>query len=144
MTIFKGRGITRGKASGEALVTSMPMNFTAAHTKLRNFFNLSEVQDRHHELFRQRIAGKILFLPTCVGSTYTGVVLLELMYRQASPLAIVVQEANPLLVSGAVLADVWFHRGIPVVEYWEPDLNEAICNQDHVDVDADSGEITLH
>ena len=144
MTIFKGRGITRGSASGKALVTSMPMNFTAAHTKFRNFFRIAEVQDRHHELFRQRIDGKILVLPTCIGSTYTGVVLLELMYRQASPLAIVVQDADPLLVSGAVLADVWFDRGIPVVEYWQRDLNEAVCNRDHMDVDADNGEITIH
>jgi len=144
MTIFKGRGITGGKASGKALVTSMPMNFTASHTKFRNFFRLSEVQDRHHELFRQRIKGKILVLPTCIGSTYTGVVLLELMYRKASPLAIVVQVADSLLVSGAVLADVWFDRGIPVVEYPEPGLNVIIRNGDLVDVDADAGEITIH
>jgi hypothetical protein len=30
---------------GKALVVSMPMIFTASHTKFRNFFSLSEVQD---------------------------------------------------------------------------------------------------
>lgn len=143
MTILHGRGITRGWAHGPALVTQKPMNLTAAHTKFHNLFRRGQVRDRHHELFRERVEGKVLVLPRCVGSTFTGIVLLDLIYREASPLAIVVGEADSLLISGAVLADVWFERAIPVVEYSAQELSTRIQSGDFITVDADSGEIVL-
>jgi hypothetical protein len=123
----------------------MPINFTASHTKPRNLIpgKMSEVQDRHHELYRKNIKGKVLVFPACIGSTYTGMVLLELMYRRVAPAAIVVQAADSLLVSGAVLADVWFGCGIPVVEYGSEDLFEKIHSGDSVEVSGDTGEIKV-
>jgi predicted aconitase with swiveling domain len=119
------------------------MNFTAAHTKPRNLFRLSEVQDRHHELYGQDVRDRVLVIPSCIGSTYTGMVLLELMYSGASPAAIVVQEADSLLVSGAVLADIWFSRGIPIVQYGEADLFDRVHTGDWVEVNGESGEIRV-
>jgi uncharacterized protein len=143
MTVLQGRGITRGRATGKALVTRMPLNLTAAHTKFHNLLSRGQIRDRHHELFRERVGGRVLVFPRCVGSTFAGVVLLELIYREASPLAIVVGEADSLLVSGAVLADVWFDRAIPVVECRDPGLFDQIRTGDCVTVDADTGEILV-
>lgn len=141
MTIFQGRGITRGRASGIAIVTRMPVNFTASHTKFHNLLRRDQIRDRHHELFRQRVQGKILVLPRCVGSTFTGIVLLELIYREASPAAIVVGDADSLLVSGSVLADIWFDRLLPVVEYRDPALFDHVQTGDALTVDGGTGEI---
>jgi predicted aconitase with swiveling domain len=143
MIVLQGRGITGGTARGAALVTSVPMNLTAAHTKFANFFHRSRVEDPHHELFGERIDGRILVLPRCVGSTYTGVVLLELIRRDASPLGIVVEAADTLLVSGVVLADVWFERTVPVVECRDPALFDRIRNHDEVAIDAATGRIEV-
>ena len=143
MKVLQGNGITRGRASGEAIVTKTPMNLTAAHTKFFNLLRRGQVWDRHHELFRKQVNGKILVLPRCVGSTFTGIVLLELIYREASPLAIVVGQADSLLVSGSMLADVWLDHAIPVVEYGKPDLFDSIHTGDSVTVDAGTGEILV-
>ena len=143
MKVLQGRGITRGRASGVALVTRTPMNLTASHTKFHNLLRRGQIRDRHHELFRERVEGKVLVLPRCVGSTFTGIVLLDLIFHEASPLAIVVGEADALLTSGAILADVWFERAIPVVECRDPQLFEIIRTSDSVTVDADLGEVVV-
>lgn len=145
MIAIKGRGVVGGSGRGQAMVTRMPINFTAAHTKPRNLIpgKMSEVQDRHHEFYRKNIKGKVLVFPACIGSTYTGMVLLELMYRRIAPAAIVVQAVDSLLVSGVVLADVWFGRGIPVVEYGSEDLFDKIHTGDSVEVSGDTGEIKV-
>jgi len=85
----------------------------------------------------------VLVFPACVGSTFTGMVLMQLMSEGKGPAAIVVQNADSLLVSGAVLAQVWFSKGVPVVEYQPDDLFEQIRPGDHVVVDGESGEISV-
>ena len=140
-----GRGVVGGRVSGPALVTRMPLNFTATLTKPANLLpgRRAEIQDRHHDLFREKVDGKVLVFPTCIGSTYTGLVLLELMARGVAPAALVVQEADPLLVSGVVLAEVWYARGVPLVEYGPEDLFEAVRTGDRVTVDGDSGVVVV-
>ena len=145
MITIKGKGIFGGRAGGPALVTRMPMNFTAAFTKLANLLpgKRSEIQDRHHELYKKKITGKVLVFPAAIGSTYTGMVLLQRMYEKGSPAAMIVQRADSLLVSGAVLAETWFSRGVPVVEYGSDDLFEKIKTGDRVEVDGKTGEIKV-
>lgn len=145
MNTLKGRGVFGGRGSGPALVTRMPMNFTAAFTKLANLLpsKRSEIQDRHHELYKKKIKGKVLVFPAAIGSTYTGMVLLQRMYEKGSPAAMIVQRADSLLVSGTVLAETWFSRGVPVVEYGSDDLFEKIKTGDRVEVDGKTGEITV-
>jgi predicted aconitase with swiveling domain len=145
MTTFKGTAIVAGRGAGEALVTRTPINFTAAFTKPHNLlpWRRGEIRDRHHDRFRSNVAGKVLVFPACVGSTFTGMVLMQLVSEEKGPAAIVVQNADSLLVSGAVLAQVWFSKGVPVVEYQPEDLFEKIRPGDNVAVDGDTGEISV-
>ena len=145
MAVYEGRGVYGGRAAGPALVTRMPVNFTAAHTKPQNLLRSrrDQVQDRHHELYKQNIRNTILVFPSCIGSTYTGMVLLDLMYRGVAPAGLVVQDADSLLVSGVVLAQVWFNAGVPVVEFPDHALFDAIATGDHVSIDAANGTITV-
>ena len=134
-----------GRGAGPALVTKMPVNFTAAVSSLTNAIpgRRGIISDRMHELYGRNLKGTVLVFPACIGSTFTGMVLLELMRSGYSPAALVVQEADPLLVSGAVLAEVWFNAGIPVVEYSSANLYDNIFDGDLVSVNGTSGEITV-
>lgn len=146
MNTIKGKKILGGKASGAALVTKMPMNFTAAFTKPQNIlpFWRGRIHDRHHELNKQDVSGKVLVFPAAIGSTYTGMMLLQVMYDGHGPAAMVVNDADSLMVSGAVLAEVWFKKGIPVVECPGADLFDKIRTGDRVEVDGDTGEVRIH
>jgi predicted aconitase with swiveling domain len=145
MTTLRGKPVVKGRASGPAMVTKMPMNFTAAFTKPKNLapWWRSLIQDRHHDLCGKDISGSVFIYPATIGSTYTGMVLLELMYNDRGPAAIIVQNADPLMVAGSILADVWFDKGIPIVEYPGEDIFEKIQNGARVEVNGDTGEITI-
>jgi predicted aconitase with swiveling domain len=145
MMILMGTPIVKGRASGRAMVTKMPMNFTASFTKPKNIIPawMSLVQDSKHELFNRNVKGTVFVYPATIGSTYTGMILLELMCRGTAPAAVVIQNADPLMVSGSVLADVWFDKGIPVVEYPGEEIFSRIETGAHVEVNGDSGEITV-
>ena len=134
-----------GTASGEAMVTRQPINFTASMCKVPNMLpsKRAEVRDMHHELFKQTVGGKVLVFPSCIGSTHTGLVLLDLVSQKRGPAALVVQHNDSLLISGVVLSEVWFGENIPVVEYHGDDLFEQIGNGDRVTVDGNAGEIRI-
>jgi predicted aconitase with swiveling domain len=125
-----------GACDAPALVTREPINFTAALCKLPNLWPSKRgvSQDEHHELFGQDLTGKALVFPSCIGSTYTGLVLLELVRSERGPAALVVQKADPLLVSGVILSEVWYETSIPVFEHPGGDLFDAIHTGDHVEI----------
>ena len=144
-TELHGKSIIAGRAQAQALVTQVPMNFTAAFTKLQNLppWRRSEVQDRHHDLYQVPVKGKVLVFPAAIGSTYTGMVLLNLFYYGVGPVAMVVQNADTLMTSGVILADVWYGKGVPVVEYSGDDLYEKIRSGDLISVDGETGKIQV-
>jgi hypothetical protein len=141
---LRGKVIVKGQACGEALVTEQPINFTASMCKAPNVLpsKRAEVRDGHHELFGQNIAGKVLVFPRCIGSTYAGLVLLELVSLQKGPAALIAQQCDSLLIAGVVLSQVWFAQSIPIIEYPGSDLYESIANGRIVRVNRD-GRITI-
>lgn len=145
MITLKGRGIIPGHAIAPALVTQTPMNFTAAFTTPKNLIpgRLAVVQDRHHDLYKKSIKDAVLIFPACIGSTITGIWILQIVYKRQAPAAMIVKNADSLLTSGLVLSKVWFNKGIPVVEYDGDDLFTKISTGDLVEVDGDSGVIKI-
>ena len=145
MAAYTGRGMVKGRGTGPALVTRMPINFTAAMTKPPNIIpNRKDLLcDRHHDLYGNKIRGTVLVFPACIGSTLTGLVLLEIAVRGVAPAAMIVRDADSLLVSGAILGEVWYGRGIPIVEYKGDDLFDSVKTGDTITVDGGTGEITV-
>ena len=146
MQKLTGDIVVKGVGSGQALVTQKPINFAAALAGVSSIIpgKRGVIQDRQHELFQKNIKGKVLVFPTCIGSTFTGMVLMQLMYKKEAPAAMIIQNADSLLVSGVILAEVWFNCGIPVVEYREKDLYDKILTGDTVEVNGDTGEIRIY
>ncbi|MCC6145838.1 MAG: DUF126 domain-containing protein [Candidatus Hydrogenedentes bacterium] len=142
---FRGRGVVGGQAQGPALFTDKAVNFTAAFTKPENLipFKKAEVRDRHHPWFKMNIRGKVLFIPAAIGSTHTGLVLLDLVRLQKGPAAIIVAHPDPLLVSGIILSQVWYGRSIPVVEYPTDELEGIVQDGQDIQVNGDTGEIVI-
>jgi len=141
--IYNGKGMVGGVGTGQALITAEPVNFTASLTKPLNMLIKDMMFDRHHELFHRRIHGKILVFPACIGSTHTGLVLLELSVRELAPAAMIVKFPDSLLVSGAILGEVWYGTGIPLVAYSANDLFSEIKTGDRLRVDGTTGEIEV-
>lgn len=145
MKEFKGRGIIGGRVQGKALVTAHPLNLTSGLSKPLNLFTrLAGVYyDRHHELYKKDLFDRVLVFPQTIGSTFTGMVVLETIRRGRAPKAIIVQSADPLLASGLILAEVWLPRKVPFLEIPEPDLFNLIRTGDLVEVDGDVGVVKI-
>ncbi len=145
MHTVTGNPVLKGKATGPALFTDKAFNFTAAFTKPENLIpgHKAQVRDRHHPWFKMNVHGKVLFIPTAIGSTHTGLVLLDLVRLEKGPAAMVVDVADSLLVSGIVLSEVWYGISIPIVEYPTQELAEMVKDGMTVTVDGDTGEIRI-
>ncbi len=146
MLTLPGHVVVKGFGSGQALVTQIPINFAAALAGVSSIIpgKRGLIQDRHHELFKKNIKGKVLVFPACIGSTFTGMVLMQLMHKKEAPAAMITQHADSLLVSGAILAEVWFNCCVPIVEYKKKDLYDRILTGDIVEVNGDTGKIKIY
>ena len=145
MKRFQGRTVVAGHGKGPALITDQAVNFTAAFTKIPNMFpsRRAEVRDRHHPLFKVNMKGRVLILPACIGSTHTGLVLLDLVRLKNGPAAIIVERADPLLVSGVLLSQVWYHQSVPIVEYGTHALQDEVRDGQMIEVNGETGEILV-
>lgn len=116
--ILKGRGLSKGIVEGEAIVTKQPFSISAAFTipLLGKGSRRCKVADRTHELHGQDVKDKILVFPIPIGTTTLGFVLLETIVRQMGPKAIVCEKAEPLMSSGALIADIFFDLQLPIVD----------------------------
>ncbi len=112
--IYEGHSIIAGEVTGTAVVTKQPVNFLAAYGKNLVFtWKKGKISDKEHELFGMDLRDKILFLPSTCGSTTGGLFVLESIKAGIAPKALIVQTADSLLVSGAILAEVWL-EGVPL------------------------------
>ena len=134
--VLKGRGVTKFKARGEAIVTRQPFMFTHALDP-----KTGRVIDRRHELFGKELKGKVFVFPYPVGSTSAGMWLLEAVRLGNAPLALVMEEIDPVLAIGAFLAEIMLGASIPVVDRLHPSPSEVFHTGDEIEVDADQGEV---
>ncbi len=145
MKELRGKGILPGKASGLALVTRQPLNLTSGLSKPMNMFEKfgGVYYDRHHELYQRDLYNRILVFPQTIGSTFTGMVLLETIRRGRGPRAIVVATADTLLASGLILAEVCLEKKIPCLEIGDAQLFDLVKTGQAVEVDADRGVLKI-
>ncbi|MBU7015120.1 MAG: DUF126 domain-containing protein [Theionarchaea archaeon] len=115
----EGKVVLRGQVEGYAMVTDQPMNFLAAYSRnLALPWKTGKISDAEHELHGKDLRRGILVMPCCSGSTGGGVFLLEAIRKGIVPKGILTAQADTLLVSGAVMAEIWLEKMelIPIVE----------------------------
>ena len=120
MKQFKGRVVTPGKVTAEALVTREGFN-TLASMQMALQFGDKEVKcgdQNNADIHGKPMIGKALCLPQTIGSTTGGLVLYCACAMKKNPACMLF--ANPidsLAAAGAVLASVWCEDiNMPVID----------------------------
>ncbi len=127
---LKGRRITRGKAKGVALVSRRPLSFLGGIDPKTGI-----VTDVESDIKGESVKDKILVFPRGKGSTVGSYVIYQLKKNNVAPKAIVVEDAETIVATGAIIAE------IPMVD--KIDIKK-IKNGQIIEVDADKGEVIIH
>ncbi|WP_181685644.1 aconitase X swivel domain-containing protein [Halorhabdus salina] len=121
--------ITEGTGRGEVLRSPVPISFYGAVEP-----DTGEFIEDGHPLEGENIAGKVLVFPRGKGSTVGSYVLYGLANNGCAPAAIVNEETETIVATGAILGE------IPCLDSPEMDL-ETLEDGETVEVDADAGVI---
>ena len=120
MKQFKGRVVTPGEVSAEAVVTTQGFN-TLASLQMALQFGDKEVKcgdQNNEELYGKPLIGKALCLPQTIGSTTGGMVLYCACALEKNPACLLfANHIDSLAAAGAVLAGVWVDKvTMPVID----------------------------
>lgn len=126
---LKGRKIARGKAKGIALVSKKPLSFLGGVDPETGI-----VKDIESDIRGESIKDKILVFPRGKGSTVGSYVIYQLKKNGVAPRAIIVEEAETIVATGAIIAE------IPMLD--KVDISKIKSGQ-IVEVDADKGEVFI-
>jgi len=126
---LKGRPIVSGNVEGLALVSLKPISFLGGVDQ-----NSGIIIEKSHDLQGKNVAKKILCFPNGHGSTVGSYVLYTLAKKWIGPKAIINQSADPVIVVGAIIAD------IPMID--QVDIRQ-IETDDKVEVDAEKGIVKV-
>jgi len=103
MEQLKGRIIYRGKAEGEAVVTSMPISFYGGVDP-----NTGVILEKGHELEGQSVKDKILVFPQGKGSTVGSYTLYRMKKNNTAPAAMINKETETIVAVGAIISEIPF------------------------------------
>ena len=120
MRTFKGRVVTPGEVTAEAVVTKEGFNTLASFQNALQFGD-KEVKcgdQNNKDLYGKPLLGKALCLPQTIGSTTGGLVLYCACAMEKNPACMLFSnQIDSLAAAGAVLADVWVDGvSMPVVD----------------------------
>ena len=132
MSKLKAHIVSRGRAEGNALVTSQPISFLGSVDP-----TTGDVIEKGHELAGKSIKGKVLVFPSGKGSTVGSYVIYQLKKNGAAPSAMINIKTEPIVAVGAIIS------GIPLVDRVERDPVTYIKTGDKVLVDAIVGSVEI-
>lgn len=124
-----GRQIVEGNVEGEALVTKDPISFMGTINPKTGY-----VIERKHEIEGACLSGKILVFPFSKGSTGGSYMLYDVVKNGVGPKGIINLEAEPVVVIGAIVAD------LPMVDQVDIDKIET---GDYVYLNATEGIVKV-
>ena len=130
---FSCSQITKGKVErAEALVSKDAICFYLVEPET------GIVKERNHDALGKSVAGKILIMPSGKGSAVVQLDgLYKLMMRGNAPAAIVVQEADTVLVAAVAAMET------PMVHRVDPAFFQEVQTGMELSLDADNGTITI-
>jgi predicted aconitase with swiveling domain len=126
---LRGRAIVEGHCKAIALVSTKPISFLGGVDPADG-----KIIEKNHDLCGRCIKDKILCFPHGSGSTVGSYVLFSLAKKNLAPKAIVNQTADPVVVVGAIIADITMVDQIDIKQIKSGDL---------VEVDGAEGTVTI-
>ena len=127
---INARAIAKGTAEGEAMVSKDAISFFGGVDPKTGI-----IIDKGHALEGKCIAGKVLVFPRGKGSTVGSYVLLQLKKNNCAPVAIINEEAEPIIAVGAIISK------IPMVDKLEGNAYASLKDGMKIKVDGTKGKI---
>ena len=120
MREFKGRIVTPGTVTAEAVVTHCGLNTLASFQKALQFGDKKATcgDQNNPDLYGKEMAGKALCLPQTIGSTTGGMVIYCACAMGRQPACMLFSgPIDSLAAAGSILASVWLPEAqMPVVD----------------------------
>ena len=132
MQTIKSRIISKGKATGEILVSKDAISFYGGVDP-----NTGIIVEKGHNLEGKTIKNKILVFPKGKGSTVGSYTLYRLKKNKVAPLAIINKECEAIVAVGAIISE------IPTIDKLEKDTYSILKNKQTVTVDTNKGGLIL-
>ena len=129
---IKARSISRGTASGEALISREPIGFLGGVDP-----QTGVVMEKGHSLEGRCVAGKVLIFPHGKGSTVGSYVMLQLAKNSKAPAAIINTSAEPIIAVGAIISR------IPMVDRPGKDVYKILKDGQRLEVDGTKGMVKI-
>jgi predicted aconitase with swiveling domain len=126
---IRGRGISRGRACGPLLISPAPISFLSGVDPETGI-----IVEKGHPLQGKCIAGTVLAFPYGKGSTVGSYVLYALSRNGHAPAALINEEAEAIIATGAIIG------GIPMIDRIGVPFFR-LANGTPVTVDGDLGEL---
>ncbi len=133
--VMQGRVIVKGRAEGEALVSTEPLSFWGGYDH-----QTGKIIDRRHPLSGSIAANRVLALPSTRGSSTTTAVLLEAVRVRTAPSALLTMGVDSFFALASVVADELYGRPIPLITL-TPDDFAKLKTGDWIVIDED-GSVT--
>jgi phosphomecalonate degydratase small subunit len=130
--VLRGRPGVGPVVEGEALVSGQ--GFSARYDLNRKTGLFSR---ESHDLYGQSVVGRVLVHTTAKGGVATAWALLEMRERGTAPLGLLFSTTNPIMVQGAVLAN------LPLLHRLEPDAPRTIRSGDRVRLNPAAGTVEV-
>jgi len=124
-----GRGLSRGVAEGELLVTTDDLSFLGGVDP-----ETGEIVEEGHDAEGRCVAGKVLAFPRSKGSTVGSYVVYQLKKNGVAPAAILNSESETIVAVGAIISDV------PLIDHVDLSALEA---GERVRVDGGTGSVEV-
>ena len=90
-----------------------------------------------HKLYGESYVGKILVLNAAKGGVASAWMLRDMVLAEKAPLALLLNNANPVMAQGAAFAD------LPFIDRFDSDITQAIRTGDLVYVDPAQGCVNI-
>lgn len=121
--------LVEGSAIGEAVILTEPLSFWGGYDPIEGL-----VVDGSHPQQGESLAGRVVSMPHGRGSSSSSAVLAEALRLGTGPAAIVLREADQIVVTGVLVARMLYGIECPVVVgeidgpgTWRIDADGLVC-----------------
>lgn len=114
--MIDGRPLVAGAAEGRLLVLDQPLSLWGGLDPATG-----RITDIRHPQHGESVSGRILLMRTGRGSSSSSTILAEAIRVGTAPAALLIEEADAVLVVGALVAQWLYDRTVPVVQISRPE-----------------------
>jgi len=106
----EARTLVPGSAEADAVVLEAPLSLWGGMDPATG-----RIVDRHHPQYGRSLRGAVVVMPGGRGSSSSSSVLAEAIRTGTAPAAFVLQDPDPILAVGSIVAAELYGRVVPVV-----------------------------